>query len=246
VTAAPYAPNVAAIPHPPFIQHLREMTSGAKKLPETQARKHHYVPSFLLARWAMPQARDGRLFSLEVSSGKVTQQKPGKVALKKDLYTLDRYAKTVDLAIEAFLSVIEGHASDPIKRPGAAPGALSDDDRATIAFFLALQQGRTPTGLGQHGQVAHAATEASLHAVFRDKHAAAEASLHAVFRDKQAVAARYREKIDASASDDEIKAWAIEQIKAFRDGRATITLPDAAPFQAMLNADHLGRRRLRI
>jgi hypothetical protein len=71
-------------------RHLREIASGAKKLLDTQARKHHYVPSFLLARWATPQARDGRLFSLGVASGKVTEQKPGKVALAKDLYTLDR------------------------------------------------------------------------------------------------------------------------------------------------------------
>jgi hypothetical protein len=113
--AAPYASNVAIFPDPPFLQHLREIASGGKKLPDTQARKHHYVPSFLLARWATPQARDGRLFSLAVASGKVTQQKPGKVALEKDLYTLDGDAKTVDLAIEAFLSVIEGHAADPIK-----------------------------------------------------------------------------------------------------------------------------------
>lgn len=90
-----------------------------------------------------------------------------------------------------------------------------------MTFFLALQQGRTPTGLGQHRQVAHAA---------------AEASLHDFFCDKQAVAARYRKKINASASDDEITAWAIEQIKAFRDGRATVTLPDTAPFQAMLTS----------
>jgi Protein of unknown function (DUF4238) len=212
---------VATVPDPPFLQHLREIASGAKKLPDTQARKHHYVPSFLLASWATPQARDGRLFSLEVASGKVTQQKPGKVALEKDLYTLDGDAKTVDLAIEAFLSVIEGHAADPIKRLGTAPGTVSDDDRATIAFFLSLQQVRTPTGLGQHRQVAHAAAEASLHAFLRNKQVAAE---------------RYGEKINATASDDEIKAWAIEQIKAFGDGRATISLPDAAPFQAMLTS----------
>ena len=103
------------------MRHLRDIASGSKQLPNTQARKHHYVPSFLLARWATPQARDGRLFSLEVTSGERSQAKPGNVALDKDLYTLDGEAKTADLAIEAFLSAIEGHASDPIKRLGAAP-----------------------------------------------------------------------------------------------------------------------------
>ena len=188
-------------------------------MPDTQARNQHYVPSFLLARWATPQTRDGRLFSLMVASGDVTQRKPGKVALLRDLYTLDRFEKSVNLVIEAFLGVIEGYAADPIKRLGAAPAAICDDDRATIAFFLALQQGRTPTGLSQHRQVAQTA---------------AEAALHSFFRDKAAVASRYREKINRNATDDEIRNWAIEQITAFKEGRQTIELPDEAPFQAML------------
>jgi hypothetical protein len=76
VTTAPYAADMAAVPEPPFIHHLREIASGAKRLPTTRARKHHYVPSFLLARWATPQARDGRLVSLEVASGEVTDERP--------------------------------------------------------------------------------------------------------------------------------------------------------------------------
>ena len=122
-------------------------------MPDAQARNQHYVPSFLLARWAMPQTRNGRLFSLTVASGDVIEGKPGKVALERDLYTLDKHEKSINLVIEAFLGVIEGHAAEPIKRLGTAPEAISDDDRATIAFFIALQQGRTPIGLAQHRQV---------------------------------------------------------------------------------------------
>ncbi|TML00268.1 MAG: DUF4238 domain-containing protein [Actinobacteria bacterium] len=214
-----YASVVAAVPNPPFLQHLRDIAAGTKRLPDTLARNQHYVPSFLLARWATPQTRECKLFALTVASGEVAQRKPGEVALQKDLYTLDKHEKSVNLVIEAFLSVIEGYAADPIKRLGAVPAAISDDDRATIAFFIALQQGRTPTGLAQHRQVAHAA---------------AEAQLHAFFRDKQRVAARYRETTNANATDDEIRAWAIEQIKAFKQGRRTIELPDEAPFQALL------------
>jgi hypothetical protein len=58
---------VAALPDPPFLQHLRDIAEGKKRMPDAQARNQHYVPSFLLARWATPQTRDGRLFSLTVA-----------------------------------------------------------------------------------------------------------------------------------------------------------------------------------
>jgi len=137
----------------------------------------------------------------------------------KDLYTLDKQTAQVNLVIEAFLGIIEQHAADPIKRLSAAPAGISDDDRWTIAFFLAIQQGRTPPGLALHRAVARAA---------------AEQTLRAFFQDKEAVAARYREKINANADMAEIRAFAIEQIKAFQEGKREIEMPEEAPFQAML------------
>lgn len=200
------------------MQHLREIAEGKKALPDAAARKQHYVPSFLLALWATPPKRDGALWALAVDTGDVKKGKPGKVALQKDLYTLDKDAGSINLVIEAFLGIVEQHAADAIKRLAAAPESLSDDDRWTIAYFLAIQQGRTPPGLEQHRAVARAA---------------AEQALHAFFRDKPAVAARYREKINPDADMAEIRAFAIREIKAFQEGKRTIELPAEAPFQAM-------------
>lgn len=188
-------------------------------MPSTAARKQHYVPSFLLARWASPQNRDGALWALTVGSGDVAKRKPGKVALQKDLYTLDKGTASINLVIEAFLGIVEEHAADAIKRVAAAPQNISDDDRWTIAYFLAIQQGRTPPGLEQHRSVARAA---------------AEQTLHAFFKDKAAVAGHYREKVNPTADMAEIRAFAISEIKAFQDGKRTIELPKEAPFQAML------------
>lgn len=201
------------------MQYLREIAEGKKSLPDAAARKQHYVPSFLLALWATPQKRDGILWALTVGTGDVDKRKPGKVALQKDLYTLDKEAASINLVIEAFLGLIEQHAADAIKRLAAAPQSISDDDRWTIAYFLAIQQGRTPPGLEQHRAVARAA---------------AEQALHAFFQDKAAVAARYREKINPDADMAEIRAFAIQQIKAFQEGERTIELPEEAPFQALL------------
>ena len=204
---------------PPFVQHLREIAEGKKSLPGAMARKQHYVPSFLLARWATPQNRDGALWALTVGTGDVARRKPGKVALQKDLYTLDKGTMSINLVIEAFLGIIEQHAADAIKRVAAAPQTISDDDRWTIAYFLAIQQGRTPPGLEQHRSVARAA---------------ARQTLHAFFKDKAVVARHYREKVNPNADMAEIRAFAISEIKAFQDGKRTIELPDVAPFQAML------------
>lgn len=210
---------MAADAEPLFVRHLLEIAEGKKSLPVAAARKQHYVPSFLLARWATPQNRDGALCALTVGTGDVAKRKPGKVALQKDLYTLDKGTESINLVIEAFLGIVERHAAHAIKRVAAAPQTVSDNDRWTIAYFLAIQQGRTPPGLEQHRSVARAA---------------AEQALHAFFKDKAAVARHYREKVNPAADMAEIRAFAISEIRAFQDGKRTIELPEEAPFQAML------------
>ncbi|MEJ7783928.1 MAG: DUF4238 domain-containing protein [Solirubrobacteraceae bacterium] len=130
---------MAAGHEPPFVQEFRDIAEGTKPMPTTDARRQHYVPSFLLARWATPKNRKGSLVSLAVA-GKTAARKPGNVALEKDLYTIDKHAASVNLVFEAFLAIVECHAADPIKRLATAPQPITDDDRATIAYLLALQQ----------------------------------------------------------------------------------------------------------
>lgn len=207
-----------ADPEPPFIRRFREITEGKRTMPKTMARKQHYVPSFLLARWATPKTRKGALATIEVAIGEVVTRSPGKVALQRDLYTLDKGTASINLGVEALLGIVEENAAEAIKRLEAAPERISMDDRATIAYFLAIQQGRTPPGLEQHGTVARAA---------------AEEALHAFFQNTTAVADRYREKCNPDADMEEIRAFAIQQITAFKEGRLTIELPEEARFQAM-------------
>jgi uncharacterized protein DUF4238 len=121
--------------------------------------------------------------------------------------------------IEAFLAIVENSAAEPIKSLAALPTELSQDDRGTIAFFLALQQGRTPSGLVQHRRVAHMA---------------AVARVKKLFSDREAVSDRYRRKMNPDATDEEIEAFATREITAFMRGERTIDLPPEAPFQAML------------
>ena len=84
-------------------------------MPQTQARDQHYVPSFLLARWATPPKRKGTLYELAVATGKVKATKPGNVSWQRDLYTVDSAANSSVLIVKAFLAIIEDCTADPVK-----------------------------------------------------------------------------------------------------------------------------------
>lgn len=129
----------------PPLRHARELAEGEKPMPDVQARKQHYGPSFFLAPWATPQSRCGVLSALTVATGDIARRKPGNEASEKDLYTLDKDIAPINRVVEALLGIIEQHAADAIKRREAAPRTVSDDDPATIAHFLAIEQGRDAT-----------------------------------------------------------------------------------------------------
>ncbi len=57
--------------------------------------------------------RDGILWALTVGTGDVDKRKPGKVALRKDLYTLNKEAASINLVIEASSLGAAVQASEP-------------------------------------------------------------------------------------------------------------------------------------
>lgn len=207
-------------PAPPFFRALREMAAGERPLPDAEATKrHHYVPSFLLARWAKPQKRKGTIYELEVTTGQVGATQPDKVSWERELYAVEEGVNSSAMIVESFLGVIESHASDPIKNLGSFPGEITDDDRETIAFFLALQQMRSPVGLAQNDKLVELGTIKFILGTFQDR---------------DAIAARYRSLINPDADDVEIEDFARDAIRSFRDGDLTVKLPPEARLQAML------------
>jgi hypothetical protein len=214
--------NVAdPTPEPDFVRHLRELIEAGAPLPQTDARRHHYVPSFLLARWATPQKREGKLTALTVARGSTDSTKPDKVAFVRELYSLTGSGGVLDRKIETFMSVIEQYAADPIKRLGEAPQRISEEDRWTVAFFLALQQGRTPCGLELHRRFIEFAAKEWLR------------RRRAWYSDFNAVARVYRQTRNAAAGDEEIRAYAETQKRAMPDpDRPGKTIPEAA-FQSL-------------
>jgi hypothetical protein len=202
---------------PDFVRYLRELVEAGAPLPQTDARRHHYVPSFLLARWATPQKREGKLAALSVATGSTTSTKPDKVAFEPELYSLTGDDEVLDRRIETFMSVIERYAAAPIKRLGEAPASTSEEDRWTVAFFIALQHGRTPYGLELHRRFIEFVAKEWLRRRW------------AWYGNFPAVARVYRQKRNAAADDEEIRSYVETQKRAMPDPDGPMkTIPEAA------------------
>lgn len=172
--------------------------------------------------------RKGKLAALTVATGHAAMTKPDKVAWQRDLYTLRKDGGALDLDVEAFMAIIEEHAADPIKRLAALPESISDEDRWTIGFFLALQQGRTPPGLADHRRLAEAAAKQFL----RER--------REQYDDLDAVAAIYRRAINPGADEREIRAFADAQKRAMPDPDGHVqTTPEAAFQSLFLNVSQI-------
>lgn len=139
---------------------LREIGLGEQSLPPSFARRHHFVPAFALAQFARPPGtRDGWLHQLDVRSGRPQRTRPDDAAFVRDLYTYEDRNGELSKSVEAFFSIVESHAAVALDRLRVDPDALSAQDRETIAFFLALQESRTPEGLMRVEQMRQVAFE---------------------------------------------------------------------------------------
>jgi hypothetical protein len=100
---------------------LREICEGKRDLPRTNARRHHYVPAFLLAQFAAPRG-DRRSFmaQLDASSGRLRRTTPNDAYFEPDLY-VKHGDDGRDNTLEAFFSVIERHSPPAIRRLLADP-----------------------------------------------------------------------------------------------------------------------------
>jgi uncharacterized protein DUF4238 len=117
----------------PLAQELAEIGDGKQAFPTTTARRHHFVPAFLLARFAEPATRKGFLFQLDVATGKPQRTTPDSTAYEDYLYATgpddDR-----ELVMEVFFSIVEKHAAAAVDRLLKDPIALTDEDRQTLSY----------------------------------------------------------------------------------------------------------------
>ncbi len=71
----------------PLARELLEIAQRSRDMPATTTRRHHYVPAFLLARFAEPAGdRRGWLYQLDTSTGEPQKTTPDAACFERDLY----------------------------------------------------------------------------------------------------------------------------------------------------------------
>jgi hypothetical protein len=130
----------AAFDEGPFGQELIQIELGLKSWPSTSAKRHHFIPRFLLSRFANP---DERLVQLDKRSGAPQAISAKRAASRHHFYTFEDDEGQKSSIIEVIFAMVEDHAAPALERL-EKEGRASDIDRATIALFLAFLWARTP------------------------------------------------------------------------------------------------------
>lgn len=102
-------------------------------------KRHHTLPQFYLRGFS----REDQISTVQLPGERRFKQSVRKAASETNFYSLDGYEGGVD-AFEKWLSGVEGHAADVIKKIESGIWPLDPEDRATLAYFIALQAVRGP------------------------------------------------------------------------------------------------------
>lgn len=105
----------------------------------TVAKRHHYLPQFLLRGFA----EGGIITTVELPGTRVYNQPVRKAASENHLYSLPGHPNGVD-SFEKALSQLEGEAASVLAEIAAGSWPLAEESRSTLAYFIALQMARGP------------------------------------------------------------------------------------------------------
>lgn len=209
---------VAAMKASPLMAELTAMglTGDFSKLDRNAAKRHHYVPQFVLRGFADPADGGRRIFQMPIRSRKApTRVGIRDAALRQWLYRVVTPEGGMSNRHEGYLALVEQHAAPAITRLIAAPTSLQPGDRATLASFVAFQTMRTPAAAEQITAVANAALQ----------NAASE-----LYSDRKAFAERHRQQFGAGASDDEIEEFRRDVLEQVRTGTVRVSGRGGADF----------------
>jgi Protein of unknown function (DUF4238) len=203
----------------PLMQEMEAIAKSEKSLPDSEAKRHHFIPEFLLRRFADNKNGRERLCQLDIASGKPIWVDPGSAASRRRLYSLPHEEGGTHNLMEGFFSIVESHAAPAIQRL-CETGKLDLADRSTIAFFVAFLEGRTLGGLERLERLGDQATKS-----FFASHAG----------DPDEYARTYREAIGEADREtiEQHRQWLIE---ALRDGHVRISDPKAFALDMLQHA----------
>lgn len=211
----------AAYRNSPLFQQLEAFATGGWTLPDSRARRHHYNPRLIVRRF-VGRANDGsqQLYRLDVRTGTPKRTSVDNAGSELRYYRFTDDEGRPHNRVEAFFSVVETHAAEALTRLLAVPHALSEPDRATLSFFLALLDGRTPGGSARTA----AFSDTSMRLLLATECA-----------DPQAFAARYRDTLGAD-SDEEIEATRQRMVEGLRNGDIAFPDPKANALELSLRS----------
>jgi len=133
-----------------FAKSLVAIALGDKAYPQAEdALDHHYVSQMQLRRFCAAKP-SGTLFQLDKTSGCCEPTTPKKAARESRLYTVQSVSGEDDGLLEAIFGLAENYAAQALERFLRDPAALSEDDRADLAFLVVLQDMRVPGFLDEH------------------------------------------------------------------------------------------------
>lgn len=111
---------------------------------QSEAKRQHFVPQHLLRKFASERGGKHYVFQLEAGRGANRRVDVATAASNRHFYAWITEEGTRNNQIEGYLSWVEGYAAPALERFLEAPDKLTDADRGTLSYFLALQYQRTP------------------------------------------------------------------------------------------------------
>jgi len=133
-------------------------------MPKSDAKRHHIVPRFLLARFAEPLGdNQGRLVQLDIKQGATNPVSVKTAATRHRFYSVRSTEAEKDNRIESLIALIEDHAAESIRLLLECPEEMDEHDRIAISIFIALQVKRTPRALAKTEAMIRETGEAVIH-----------------------------------------------------------------------------------
>jgi Protein of unknown function (DUF4238) len=195
----------------PVMAAFRKMveSNDFSRLDNSAAKRHHFVSQFLLRGFARTHKDKHCVFQMETKArGAPLRVDVRTAASRHRFYAVRGEDGTMSNRNEGYLALVEEHAAPALQHLLDDPATLSPGERATIAFFIALQTMRTPAAAEQITAVANAAFRTSASEFYSDRRAFSE---------------NYRDFFGEEASDEEIEQFRQETIAQIHDGRLRLS-----------------------
>jgi hypothetical protein len=133
----------------PLIEHLRDIAKGRRSMPSSSTWYQHYLPQAHLRAFSPnPTPRQkARIWQLDKESGEAESRLIARTGGAGRFYSVHDADDKPSNEVEAWLSIVESHAGPALQRLRERRAQPDKADRVTLAFYIAVQEVRTPYGL---------------------------------------------------------------------------------------------------